>query len=320
MAAVRRARDRLTFANVVSVIALFAAIGGGTIAIAARHPAGRRGRIRACYVKRGRGRGRIRLLVRGRCRRNERKLVWNRRGRRGPRGRAGAAGLAGAVGPRGAQGAPGAPAWSADCQQGLPAGEAMVRVGPICIDRYENSVWTARAGGSQITGAIPCGIYGQDCEGKIFARSVPGVAPRVSITWFQAQQALANSGKRLPSNGEWQMAVSGTPESPVCNIVSGSLAATGSYAGCVSDWGAMDMVGNAEEWVADWVPRSTSCEGSWPGSSDDQCLVGAATAGEPGAMIRGGGSESGAAAGPRAILGFIEPTRVAGGIGFRGAR
>jgi len=25
---------------------------------------------------------------------------------------------------------------------------------------------------------------------------------------------------------------------------------------CVSYWGAFDMVGNADEWVADWVPRS----------------------------------------------------------------
>src|SRR5256885_10575002 len=35
-------------------------------------------------------------------------------------------------------------------------------------------------------------------------------------TYFQAQQALANSGKRLPTNAEWQAAVAGTPHSSAC--------------------------------------------------------------------------------------------------------
>src|SRR5438874_617328 len=58
----------------------------------------------------------------------------------------------------------------------------------------------------------PCLANGNDCKGKIYARSVAGVTPSRSITWFQAQQALANSGKRLPTNAEWQQAAAGTPD------------------------------------------------------------------------------------------------------------
>ena len=43
--------------------------------------------------------------------------------------------------------------------------------------------------------------------------------------------------------------------------------------------GAFDMVGNLDEWVADWVPRSDDpCPGLWGAFSNDaQCLGGAST-------------------------------------------
>jgi hypothetical protein len=66
-------------------------------------------------------------------------------------------------------------------------------------------------------------------------------------------------------------------------------------------------VGNVYEWVADWVPRSTAC-GSWSGSSDEQCLAGAATTGEPGALVRGGLFSDGSSAGPFAVGGSGPPS------------
>lgn len=149
-----------------------------------------------------------------------------------------------------------------------------------------------------------------------------GVTPSSRITWFQAQQALANSGKQLPSNAEWQMAVAGTPDSSACNVSGGLVQNTGANAGCVSNHGANDMVGNLREWVADWVPQSTACPG-WGAFSDDQmCLSGASdTAQGPGALRRGGGPGSGASAGPFAVSGLNPPSVVFGGdFGFRGAR
>ena len=58
----------------------------------------------------------------------------------------------------------------------------------------------------------PCADSGQNCTDDIYAVSLPGVTPSAFITWFQAQQACTNAGKRLPTNAEWQAAVAGTPD------------------------------------------------------------------------------------------------------------
>ena len=157
------------------------------------------------------------------------------------------------------------------------------------------------------------------------------VFPSTTMTWFQAQTACQNSRKRLPSNAEWQAAVAGTPDpgsddgATTCRTTGSNPVATGSRSACVSSAGAFDMVGNVFEWVADWVPRSTGC-GSWPASvsptpsADQQCLAGAATTGELGALIRGGNYASGTLAGPLTILGLYGPSTASAGIGFRCAR
>ena len=105
------------------------------------------------------------------------------------------------------------------------AGESpvnMVPVGPICVDQFEASVWSkppkvnGSPQGTQLgvttddyTTSAGCSNHGNDCT-SIFAASVPGVPPSRIITWFQAQQACANVGKRLLTNAEWQMAAAGT--------------------------------------------------------------------------------------------------------------
>ncbi|MGD0947993.1 MAG: SUMF1/EgtB/PvdO family nonheme iron enzyme [Candidatus Binatia bacterium] len=162
----------------------------------------------------------------------------------------------------------------------------------------------------------------------VFAVSILGVHPTACITWFQAEQACTASGKRLLTNQEWQRAAAGTMEGVVgdngttdCNTDSVHDAVnTGSRANCKSNYGAFDMVGNVDEWVADWVPRSTAC-GSWSiGSSDLQCLAGADTSGEPGALIRGGQLYDGVAAGPFAVSGINSPSLSQSLVGFRCAR
>ena len=136
------------------------------------------------------------------------------------------------------------------------------------------------------------------------------VTPAQFITWFQAAAAARNSGKRPPTNQEWQVAALGTLDtggadngSTTCNpddSVPG-VALTGSRSGCVSDVGAFDMVGNVWEWVADWGDLANGCT-TWSASfgSDFGCVGGpgrgwAATC--LGALVRGGAWFDGTAAG-----------------------
>jgi formylglycine-generating enzyme required for sulfatase activity len=228
-------------------------------------------------------------------------------------------------GPQGAQGAEGSqgPAGTSPACQGNGSGDEMVAAGPICIDKYEVSVWSSPTGGTQYgtsSDNYPCADNGQNCS-NIYARSVAGVTPSRFITWFQAQQALANSGKRLPTNAEWQQAVAGTPDSTACNVSTGSVSSTGANVGCVSRFGAFDMVGNDWEWVAEWVPSSSACPGWGTFSDDFMCLSGASTTDQfPGALVRGGNFAGTTTAGRFAVVGNTPPSSSSDRIGFRGAR
>jgi hypothetical protein len=222
-----------------------------------------------------------------------------------------------------------------------------VVAGTVCMDTYKASVWRvadpagtnkglvkkiqagkatvadlAAGGATQLgTGGddyAPCANSGQNCTDDIYAVSLAGVTPSAYLTWFQAQAACENARKRLPSNAEWQAAVAGTPDpgpdngTTDCNTNSVFAATlTGSRSSCKSARGAFDMVGNLYEWVADWVPRSTTC-GTWSAgvspTGDNQCLAGAATTGEPGALLRGDSFFDGSAAGPLAVFGNDVPS------------
>lgn len=231
-----------------------------------------------------------------------------------------------------------------------------VEVGPICVDKYEESVWSIppeqeklikkvkkgkvaladlTAGGAvQISPSKSCSpafpgsfpVTG-NWTTPLYAVSIPGVPPTACISWFQAEQACALSGKRLLNNQEWQRAAAGTPVPEVagdlttsCAITSGGPVTTGSRSACVSRWGVFDMVGNVWEWVADWVPLSTGCAPDLFGTSDANCLAGASTTAGPGALIRGSDWGRGPHAGVFAINGGSDPSSQFNNFGFRCAR
>ena len=121
-----------------------------------------------------------------------------------------------------------------------PAG--MVRVGEFCIDKYEASLQ----------------IVSPDTEPQ--AVSVAGVLPQVNINQQEAQQACWKAGKRLCTDQEWLRAcqsVAGFVYPYGNNLIqgacndSGTLANTGAYQQCVTAEGALDMVGNVNEWTDD---------------------------------------------------------------------
>jgi formylglycine-generating enzyme required for sulfatase activity len=233
-----------------------------------------------------------------------------------------------------------------------------VLAGTMCLDMFEASVWRVPnpsttnallvteiqqgratradllAGGARQLGIAgddydPCANNGQNCANDIYAVSLPAEIPSTFITWFQAQEACANAGKRLPTSAEWQVGANGTPDpgpdngTTDCNTASdGGPSLTGARRSCVSARGAFDMVGNVAELVADWVPAGTTCPGWASFSNDDMCLSGAGTTSNfPGALLRGGAFAAigGPHAGPLALREF-PPFRATSFVGFRCAR
>lgn len=194
---------------------------------------------------------------------------------------------------------------------------------------------------------------GAGCD-DVYAVSIPGVKPAVFLTWFQAAVAAPNSGKRLPTNAEWQIAALGSPDGTPC-IVTPFVGEnfhetpedTGT-AGCVSQIGAFDMVGNVVEWVAEWMPQasSNSCTAWSYGvgaplfTDDENCLVeNNPTRGSldvnsrnvtivpnnefvfgPGAVMRGGSYLSQTRAGVFAVSAIRAPFWQDQTLGFRAAR
>ncbi len=210
-------------------------------------------------------------------------------------------------------------------QSGASCSTDMVAVGSLCVDKYEVSVWSTSTGGTQYglastlgSADYPCLADGSNCGENaanptpIYALSIGGEPPSAHITWYQAVQACANVGKRLPTTAEWQMAASGTPSDTDggCNT-GGTIANTdANESTCLSSTGAVNMVGNVWELTAD-LDNTTIIAGVI-GTSD--AFLGSSFGGD---FSNSGGSSS-----TKAVF-RVAPgvtTAVSGKVGFRCAR
>jgi formylglycine-generating enzyme required for sulfatase activity len=146
--------------------------------------------------------------------------------------------------------------------------------------------------------------------------------PIVGVTWDQASAYCGWSGGRLPTEAEWEKAARGPGnqdypwgnEQPSCGLLNfgGCVDSTTSvvaYPNSASPFGALDLAGNAFEWVMDWY------DSAYYATSPIQDPTGAASGTYR--VIRGSSFESASVQVASAIRHYGAATYTSPDLGFR---
>lgn len=152
--------------------------------------------------------------------------------------------------------------------------DEMVRVGPICVDKYPASLWSDASGTATDVTAIPggCAPEGTGCSGIVAqSRATPGTLKNATaITYAQALVSCANAGKRLLTPGEWMTAsavgtATGMATTDSLEFVDGFTSATGTTVAQASYMGPTTAAGGKLQFVSNVAYNATNVAWSWLG-------------------------------------------------------
>ncbi len=161
----------------------------------------------------------------------------------------------------------------------VPAGDFLMgEKGPVDVDSplhpvYLDAFWidkveVSNAMYEKCVSANACSlpfVEGNPYYGKWIYRDYPVVY----VNWFQAGEYCKWTGRRLPTEAEWEKAARGTDgrlypwgnERPNPRLANFNASLVGEpvpvyrYPLGASPYGALNMVGNVREWVADWFDK-----------------------------------------------------------------